>query len=50
MTYIFTVQSYKVFNFPPITILCYSLYLNCGIFVRLCNAKVAKKFVEYKEI
>ena len=38
----FTVQSYKVFNFPPITILCYSLYLNCGIFVRLCNAKVAK--------
>lgn len=44
MTYIFTVQSYKVFNFPPITILCYSLYLNCGIFVRLCNAKVAKSW------
>lgn len=42
MTYIFTVQSYKVFNFPPITILCYSLYLNCGIFVTLCGAKVAK--------
>lgn len=42
MTYIFTVQSYKVFNFPPITILCYSLYLKCGIFVTLCGAKVAK--------
>lgn len=48
MTYIFTVQSYKVFNFPPITILCYSLYLNCGIFVRLRDAKVAKKLIEYK--
>lgn len=42
MTYIFTVQSYEVFNFPPITILCHSLYLNCGIFVHLCDAKVAK--------
>lgn len=42
MIYIFMVQSYKVFNFPPITILGYSLYLNCGIFVRLCVAKITK--------
>lgn len=47
MTYIFTVQSYKVFNFPPITILCYSLYLKCGIFVTLCGAKVAKCWLNF---